>query len=308
MLAGDGQLYSRIPALLNTQPLLELDYIATDRHPQALEAAQAKLQQLNITQGQWDPSDPAPSNLGGANLVVCNYALASLGDPATAVGNMVAALKEGGFLLLHTLLRGHPLGETVTFLTCPEPQQGQRHLLSQVLAGLGLGGRGWGAEGWGRVGGAGPGQGGPARRLPSPDPLNSQDEWESLFAGTSLHLVALKKSFYGSVLFLCRRLAPRDSPIFLPVEDTSFQWVDSLKVSPSQPPPGRADSAPMLGPGEPTPSGNPSLVNPFFILLQNILADSSSQPVWLMAVGCTTSGVVGLVNCLRKEPDGHRIR
>ncbi|XP_052513198.1 fatty acid synthase [Budorcas taxicolor] len=226
VLAGDGQLYSRIPALLNTQPLLELDYIATDRHPQALEAAQAKLQQLNITQGQWDPSDPAPSNLGGANLVVCNYALASLGDPATAVGNMVAALKEGGFLLLHTLLRGHPLGETVTFLTCPEPQQGQRHLLSQ-------------------------------------------DEWESLFAGTSLHLVALKKSFYGSVLFLCRRLAPRDSPIFLPVEDTSFQWVDSLK---------------------------------------NILADSSSRPVWLMAVGCTTSGVVGLVNCLRKEPDGHRIR
>uniref|UniRef100_A0AAN0MN29 Fatty acid synthase n=1 Tax=Bubalus bubalis TaxID=89462 RepID=A0AAN0MN29_BUBBU len=226
VLAGDGQLYSRIPTLLHTQPLLELDYTATDRHPQALEAAQAKLQQLNITQGQWDPSDPAPSNLGGANLVVCNYALTSLGDPATALGNMVAALKEGGFLLLHTLLRGHPLGETVTFLTCHEPQQGQRHLLNQ-------------------------------------------DEWERLFAGASLHLVALKQSFYGSVLFLCRRLAPLDSPIFLPVEDTSFQWVDSLK---------------------------------------NILADSSSRPVWLMAVGCTTSGVVGLVNCLRKEPDGHRIR
>ena len=148
VLAGDGQLYSRIPTLLHTQPLLELDYTATDRHPQALEAAQAKLQQLNITQGQWDPSDPAPSNLGGANLVVCNYALTSLGDPATALGNMVAALKEGGFLLLHTLLRGHPLGETVTFLTCPEPQQGQRHLLNPVQAGPGLGG-------W--AGGAGPG-------------------------------------------------------------------------------------------------------------------------------------------------------
>ena len=66
----------------------------------------------------------------------------------TALGNMVAALKEGGFLLLHTLLRGHPLGETVTFLTCPEPQQGQRHLLNQVQAGPGLGG-------W--AGGAGPG-------------------------------------------------------------------------------------------------------------------------------------------------------
>ncbi|KAB0396042.1 hypothetical protein E2I00_012922, partial [Balaenoptera physalus] len=56
VLAGDGRLYSRIPALLNTQPLMQLDYIATDRHPQALEAAQAKLQQLDLTQGQWDPN------------------------------------------------------------------------------------------------------------------------------------------------------------------------------------------------------------------------------------------------------------
>lgn len=53
-----------------------------------------------------------------------------------------------------------------------------------------------------------------------------------MFAKTSLRLVAQKKSFYGSVLFLCRRLAPPESPIFLPVEDTSFQWVDPLKVSP----------------------------------------------------------------------------
>lgn len=68
-----------------------------------------------------------------------------------------------------------------------------------------------------------------------PPPL--QDEWESLFAEASLHLVALKRSFYGSVLFLCRRSAPQDTPIFLPVEDTSFRWVDSLKVSPCRAPP-----------------------------------------------------------------------
>ncbi|XP_059765124.1 fatty acid synthase [Balaenoptera ricei] len=226
VLAGDGRLYSRIPALLNTQPLMQLDYIATDRHPQALEAAQAKLQQLDLTQGQWDPVDPAPSSLGRTDLLVCNCALATLGDPATAVGNMAATLKEGGFLLLHTLLGGYSLGETVAFLTCSEPHQGGQHLLSQ-------------------------------------------DEWESLFTGASLHLVALKRSFYGSVLFLCRRPAPQDSPVFLSVEDASFGWVDSLK---------------------------------------NILADSSSRPVWLMAVGCTTSGVVGMVNCLRKEPGGDQIR
>ncbi|XP_036924219.1 fatty acid synthase [Sturnira hondurensis] len=226
VLAGEGHLYSRIPALLNTQPMLRLDYTATDRHPQALDSAQDELQQQNVVQGQWDPAEPAPSSLGDADLLVCNCAVAALGDPAAALNNMAAAVKEGGFLLLHTLLRGHFLPETVAFLTCPEPQPGKKGLLSQ-------------------------------------------DEWERLLAGASLHLVALKRSFYGSALFLCRRLAPRDSPIFLPVESTSFQWVDSLK---------------------------------------SILADSSSRPVWLTAVGCATSGVVGMVNCLRKEPGGHRVR
>ncbi|KAM6175935.1 fatty acid synthase [Erethizon dorsatum] len=224
VLAGDGHLYSRIPALLNTHPMLQLDYTATDRHPQALEAAQDKLHQHEVTQGQWDPADPAPSSLGTADLLVCNNAVATLGDPTLALANMAAALKEGGFLLLHTVLRGHTLGETLAFLTS-EPQS-----------------------------------------RPS---LLSQDEWESLFSKTALHLVGLKTSFYGSAIFLCRRPAPQDSPIFLPVEDSSFRWVDSLK---------------------------------------DILAEASPRPVWLTALGCPTSGVVGMVNCLRKEPGGHRIR
>ncbi|XP_004639517.1 fatty acid synthase [Octodon degus] len=224
VLAGDGHLYTRIPALLNTHPMLQLDYTATDRHPQALEAAQDKLHQHEVAQGQWDPVEPAPSSLGTVDLLVCNSAVATLGDPALALANMAAALKEGGFLLLHTVLREHTLGEMLAFLTS-EPQNG-----------------------------------------PS---LLSQDEWESLFSKTALRLVGLKTSFYGSAIFLCRRPAPQDSPIFLPVEDTSFRWVDSLK---------------------------------------DILAEASPRPVWLTALGCPTSGVVGMVNCLRKEPGGHRIR
>ncbi|XP_024206531.1 fatty acid synthase isoform X2 [Pan troglodytes] len=226
VLAGHGHLYSRIPGLLSPHPLLQLSYTATDRHPQALEAAQAELQQHDVAQGQWDPADPAPSALGSADLLVCNCAVAALGDPASALSNMVAALREGGFLLLHTLLRGHPLGDIVAFLTSAEPQYGQGIL--------------------------------------------SQDAWESLFSRVSLRLVGLKKSFYGSTLFLCRRPAPQDSPIFLPVDDTSFRWVESLK---------------------------------------GILADEdSSRPVWLKAINCATSGVVGLVNCLRREPGGNRLR
>ncbi|XP_028643680.1 fatty acid synthase [Grammomys surdaster] len=224
VLAGEGHLYSRIPALLNTQPMLQLEYTATDRHPQALNDVQTKLQQHDVAQGQWNPSDPAPNNLGALDLLVCNCALATLGDPALALDNMVAALKEGGFLLMHTVLKGHALGEALACL--------------------------------------------PSEVQPGPS-LLSQEEWESLFSRKALHLVGLKRSFYGTALFLCRRVIPQDSPIFLPVEDTSFQWVDSLK---------------------------------------SILAASSSQPVWLTAMDCPTSGVVGLVNCLRKEPGGHRIR
>uniref|UniRef100_H9H9W4 Fatty acid synthase n=1 Tax=Nomascus leucogenys TaxID=61853 RepID=H9H9W4_NOMLE len=217
VLAGHSHLYSRIPGLLSPHPLLQLSYTATDCHPQALEAAQAELQQHDVAQGQWDPVDPAPSALGSADLLVCNCAVAALGDLASALSNMVAALREGGFLLLHTLLWGHPLGDAMAFLTSTEPQYSQGIL--------------------------------------------SQDAWESLFSRVSLRLVGLKKSFYGSTLFL---------PIFLPVQDTSFCLVESLK---------------------------------------GILADKdSSRPVWLKAINCATSGVVSLVNCLRQEPGGHRLR
>lgn len=146
VLAGDGQLYSRVPALLRIQPLVQLDYTATDRHPQALESAQAHLQQHGVAQAQWDPAGPAPSGLGPADLLVSNCCISSLGDVATALGNMAATLKDGGFLLLHTLLRGHPLGDTVAFLTCPEPQPGGQSLLTQVQGRGRAWGRGRGAR------------------------------------------------------------------------------------------------------------------------------------------------------------------
>uniref|UniRef100_A0A4X2LHQ6 Fatty acid synthase n=1 Tax=Vombatus ursinus TaxID=29139 RepID=A0A4X2LHQ6_VOMUR len=225
VLAGDGHLYSRIPGILNSQPMLQVGYVATDRQSTSLEGQQAQLQQQGISLGQWDPDEPAPDSLHGTDLLVCNCTIAALRDPATALSHMGAVIKDGGFLLLHTLLRGETLGEIVAFLTSSNQHQRQS--------------------------------------------LLSQAEWENVFQKASLHLVGLKKSFYGSAIFLCRRQAPPQSPIFLHVEDTHYKWVDSLKT---------------------------------------ILAESSNQPVWLMAAGCATSGVVGMVTCLRKEPGGQRIR
>jgi len=63
--------------------------------------------------------------------------------------------------------------------------------------------------------------------LSSPPP---QAEWETLFADTSLTLVACRKSFYGSALFLCRRRLPAKPPVFIPVDAGDYQWVEPLKV------------------------------------------------------------------------------
>lgn len=129
-LAGDGRMFSRAVSLLNIQPMLRLDYTATDASADQLAPHQASLDELGVSAGQWNPlGGPAPGNMGGADLVMCNCATGPLPNPAEALGNLVSGVKEGGFVLLHTLLKGDTLGETVAFLTT---QNHQQDLLSQV--------------------------------------------------------------------------------------------------------------------------------------------------------------------------------
>lgn len=61
-----------------------------------------------------------------------------------------------------------------------------------------------------------------------------QAEWESVFSEANLALVAVRKSFYGSVIFLCRRKSPSKQAIYLPVDSTGFLWVEKLKVGSSR--------------------------------------------------------------------------
>ncbi|NXA42880.1 FAS synthase, partial [Eudromia elegans] len=224
-LAGSGYLSSRVTNILNTQPLLQVDYIATDCNLEALSANEMQLQDAGISISQWDPSNLPSGNLTNADLLIYNCSTNVLGNTAEILSNLAAAVKEGGFVLLHTLLKGETLAEIVSFLTSPGLQQRDSFL--------------------------------------------EQAQWESMFSRVSLNLVAVKRSFFGSVIFLCRRQGPAKTPIFLPVEETHYKWVESLK---------------------------------------EILANSSEQPVWLTATSCGNSGILGMVNCLRLEAEGHRIR
>ncbi|XP_033896426.3 fatty acid synthase-like [Acipenser ruthenus] len=224
VLSSDGRLFSRIVPLLNIQPMLQLDYTATDLTSDLLTAHQSDLEALGVSVAHWDPSSgPAPGNLGGMDLLVCNSPSSPLRNPSNVISNLASAVKEGGFVLLHTLLKGDTLGETISFLTAHNQEQG----------------------------------------------LLSQTKWEEVFSQASLHVVAMKRSFYGSAIFLCRRQAPEKVPIFLPVDGADYKWVEHLKST---------------------------------------LAEPSDHSVWLTASSRGDSGIVGMVNCLKQEPGGNRIR
>ncbi|XP_037610720.1 fatty acid synthase [Sebastes umbrosus] len=227
-LSNDGQLFSRMVALLNIQPMMRVDYTATATNLDLLTPHQATLEELVVSSAQWDPlTGPAPGGaVGQADLVVCNHAWGPLRtDPGLLVANLASGAKQEGFVLLHTLLKGETLGETIAFLSSSAQSDSQQGLLTQA-------------------------------------------EWEKVFSEASLSLVAVRTSFYGSALFLCRCRSPAKRLVFLPVDSTDYQWVETLKV---------------------------------------ILADSSDCPVWLTAFNAHC-GIVGMVNCLRQEPGGDRIR
>ncbi|CAK6981202.1 fatty acid synthase [Scomber scombrus] len=227
-LSNDGQLFSRVVKLLNIQPMLRVDYIATATSLDSLTPHQASLEELAVTSAQWDPlMGPASGGMiGGADLVLCNHTWGPLRtDAGVLVANLASGARQGGFILLHTLLKGETLGETIAFLSSTSQSSSKRGLLTQA-------------------------------------------EWEKVFSDASLSLVAIRKSFYGSALFLCRCQSRVQQPIFLPVDSTDYKWVETLKA---------------------------------------MLAESSDCPVWLTA-SQANCGIVGMVNCLRQEPGGNRIR
>lgn len=134
-LSNDGQLFSRVVPLLNIQPMLHVDYTATATNLDLLTTHQATLEELAVASAQWDPlMGPAPGGLvGGADLVVCNHAWGPLSlDPGLLMSNLSSGAKQGGFVLLHTLLKGETLGETVAFLSSTAQSRSQKGLLTQV--------------------------------------------------------------------------------------------------------------------------------------------------------------------------------
>lgn len=111
--------------------MLQVDYIATDRVLENLSVLETELQNAGVVSSQWDPYSSPSGNLTSADLVVYNCSTSVLVNTTEILSNLATAVKEGGFVLLHTLLKGETLGEIVSFLTSPDLQQ-KHSFLSEV--------------------------------------------------------------------------------------------------------------------------------------------------------------------------------
>lgn len=115
--------------------MLRVDYTATAASLDLLAPHQAPLEELGVTAAQWDPlTGPAAGDIAvWADLVLCNHAWGPVRtEPRLLVANLASGAKESGFVLLHTLLKGETVGETVAFLSSTAESSSQQGLLTQV--------------------------------------------------------------------------------------------------------------------------------------------------------------------------------
>lgn len=133
--SNDSRLFSHVIELLNIQPMLLVNYIATATNMDLLAPHQAILEELGVTSSEWNPliSSAPGSAIGDADLVLCNHAWGPLRiDPGLLLTNLASGAKQGGFILLHTMLKGETLGETIAFLSSTDQNNIQQELLTQV--------------------------------------------------------------------------------------------------------------------------------------------------------------------------------
>jgi len=110
-------------------------------------------------------------------------------------------------------------------------------------------------------------------------PFCDEQTWTTLLTNAGLTTVARKSDGLLHSVFLCRKLSSSTSlrqapPTIIDVDDTSFRWLEEVKAVMSE-------------------EWNES--------------DANRRSVWLRE-SAVNSGVVGMLNCLRREPNGYRFR
>jgi len=105
-------------------------------------------------------------------------------------------------------------------------------------------------------------------------PYCNEETWKTLLANARLVPVAQKSDGILHTVFLCRKLPPViQSPRIIDVVDPSFNWLEEVKS----------------------------------VMAEEREGSDTDSSVWLRATAAD-SGVVGMLNCLRREPNGDHLR
>lgn len=107
-------------------------------------------------------------------------------------------------------------------------------------------------------------------------PFCTDKEWKTIIQESGLEIIAQKSDGLMYTLFLCRKCSEDryacDQTV-IDVEDEAYEWVEDIKVA-----------------------------------MQEIEDNPDSPNVWLKAENDVTNGIVGMLNCLREEPRGEKLR
>nr|XP_002738672.1 PREDICTED: fatty acid synthase-like [Saccoglossus kowalevskii] len=102
----------------------------------------------------------------------------------------------------------------------------------------------------------------------------TEEQWVTVLELANFEIVSQKSDGLQSTLFLCRKCVPfTEGSYVLAVNDASFEWVDTLKET-----------------------------------IANFQEKNSREKIWLLVDTAVDSGIVGMMNCLKQEPGGDRLR
>ncbi|KAJ8024884.1 Fatty acid synthase [Holothuria leucospilota] len=107
-------------------------------------------------------------------------------------------------------------------------------------------------------------------------PFLTCSEWEGVIQEAGFDLIQQTSDDFMSTLFLCRKRkqkASESNTIFISVSEKDFHWLEDVKDE-----------------------------------LRNLQGHDNSGSIWLISENDCQSGIVGLVNCLRQEDGGEKIR
>ena len=224
----NGRLYSNAVQILNSQPTANIEYAVTGTADE-VQQLREEVSSESVEVCTWDITSSPPNDLKEIDLILADGLARSTSCLEEALKNVKAALKEGGFLLLHEVTGCESSG------------------------GLDM--------------------------LPfSTSNIASAEAYLKALQNCGFEVISDKRSGLLTSLFLCRNIevSPNGLPpprVFNVKDDGDYAWVTDLKQ----------------------------------VIAENE-EKADKQDIVLVSNTSYRSGIVGLVNCLRQETGGPRIR